>query len=358
VEGDTLAIIQERLVEIVDENDPEVTAVVGGEDNLQITLRARELGLQGTNISFGAFVSEGATLTLSTGFTNFVPRNVVLDGTPVPGETVTISLAETNFAYTIEEGDTLETVINGLVELMVNDPNVLATPDPSRSRILIDFRDPASTLTIPVALSVSEDSSLAIDFEPPFLSPGVGNATNPVQAAIGRSLPVVPGDILVRGTPQAGQTVTITLAETVYSYTTVSGDTLLTIVERLAEQINRDPNVAATANTTNVSIDLTLKDPNSEAEIAFTATVPTGSTLILVPLSNLTTGSTASVVSFAGLVPGSVGLYQVNFSVPADAQPNSAAELFLFQNLIVFGSVTETNIFSNVATFPIGQAPQ
>ena len=358
VEEDTRAIIQERLVEVINENDPEVSAVVGGPENFQITLRAREHGPQGTSISFDAFVSEGATLTLNTDFANFVPRNVVIGGTPVPGETVTISLAETNFAYTIEEGDTLDTVLNGLVELMANDPNVFATPDPSRSRILIEFLEPASELAIAIALSVSEDSSLAIDFESPFLSPGVANATNPVRAAIGRSLPVVPGDVLVRGTPQVGQTVTITLAETVYSYTTVSGDTLLTIVDRLAEQINRDPNVAATANTTNVSIELALKDPNSEAEIAFTGVLSAGSTLILVPRSNLTTGSTATVVSFSGLVSGTVGLYQVNFSVPADAPPNDAAEVIFFQNLIVFGSVTETNIFSNPATFSIGQAPE
>ena len=115
---------------------------------------------------------------------------------------------------------------------------------------------------------------------------------------------------------------------------------------------------AATANTTKVSIELALKDPNSEAEIAFTGVLSAGSTLILVPRSNLTTGSTATIVSFGGLVSGTVGLYQVNFSVPADAPPNDAAELILFQNLIVFGSVTETNIFSNPATFSIGQAPE
>jgi hypothetical protein len=50
-----------------------------------------------------------------------------------------------------------------------------------------------------------------------------------------------------------------------------------------------------------------------------------------------------------------VGLYQVNFGVPSDAKPNPAAQLTFHQNLIVFGSVTETDIFSNPVTFPVGQ---
>ncbi len=151
---------------------------------------------------------------------------------------------------------------------------------------------------------------------------------------------------------------TITLAETVYSYTTVEDDTLLTIIAQLAERIDRDPNVTASANTTEVSLELRLRDEESEAEIPFTATLSAGSTLILIPQSNQTSGSTLTAVSFSGLVEGTVGLYQVNFAVPADAEPNPSAELTLFQNLIVFGSVTQTNIFSNPATFPIGQAPE
>jgi len=357
VEGDSLADIQNHLVDIVNENDPEVTAVVGGEDNFQITLRAREPGPQGTNISYNSFVSEGATLTLATDFTSFVPRNVVIGGAPVPGETVTISLQQTNFPYTVREGDTLDSVITGLTERMANDPNVVATADPGRSRVILEHRNPENPLPIAIALSASGDSSLTIDLETPFLQPGVAKATNTVQATIGRALPVVPGDVLVRGTPEAGQIVTITLAETVYSYTTVAGDTLQTITSRLAEAIDRDPNVAAVADSTDVSVRLTLRNPDSDAEITFNAELSPGTTLILVPRSNVTSGSTATIVSFAGLVEGTVGLYQVNFAVPSDAEPNPAAELFLFQNLIVFGSVTETDIFSNVATFPIGTAP-
>jgi uncharacterized protein (TIGR03437 family) len=357
VAEDTLATIQEHLVEIVNENDPDVTAVVGGLDNFQITLRARVPGPQGTFISYDSFVSEGATLTLTTDLTNFVPRNLVLAGTPAPGESVTISLQETEITYSIRPGDTLDSVINALAELISDDPNVVATAEPGRSRLILEFRNPGDELIIEIKLSVSEGSPLTIDFETPYLQPGVANATNPVQANIGRALPVVPGDVLVRGTPEAGQTVTITLAETVYSYTTVEGDTLQTIANRLAETINSDPNVAAVADSTDVSVRLALRDANSDAKITFTTSLSADSTLILLPRSNQTSGSTATIVSFSGLVPGTVGLYQVNFAVPSDATPNPSAELYLYQNLIVFGSVTETDIFSNVATFPIGPKP-
>ncbi len=357
-EGDNLSVITEALVEAVNSNDLDVTATIGGSNNMEIILRAREFGPQGTYISYDASVSGEGTLALSTGLSDQVPRNIVIGGTPVPGETVTISLQETMFQYTIRDGDSLDSVINGLVELMANDPNVVPTAEPDRSRISLQHRDPAASPPITIGLSTSEGSSLTIDFETPFLQPGVGNAENPVQANIGRSLPLVPGFVRVRGTPQAGQTVTITLAETVYSYTTVEDDTLLTIIARLAERIDRDPNVTASANTTEVSIELRLRDEDSEAEIPFTATLSAGSTLILVPRYNQTSGSTLTAVSFSGLVEGTVGLYQVNFAVPADAEPNPSAELTLFQNLIVFGSVTQTNIFSNPATFPIGQAPE
>jgi len=223
----------------------------------------------------------------------------------------------------------------------------------SRSRILLEHRNPDDPLSIAITLSVSEGSSLSIEFEQPFLRAGVANARNPVQATIGRGLPLVPGDVLVRGTPQGGQTVTITLAETVYSYTTESGDTLQTIVSRLAERINADPNVAATANLTDVSVELNLRDPNSEAKITFNTALSSGATLILLPRSNQTSGSTATIVNSAGLVQGTVGIYQVSFDVPSNAETNPAAELILHQNQIVFGSVTETNVFSNAATFPI-----
>jgi hypothetical protein len=66
-----------------------------------------------------------------------------------------------------------------------------------------------------------------------------------------------------------------------------------------------------------------------------------------------TTDSVAVGVNFAGPVKGTVGLYQVNFTVPSDAPDNPATKLAFFQNLIIFGSVTQFDIFSNQVTFAV-----
>jgi uncharacterized protein (TIGR03437 family) len=357
VEGDTLDTILQRLAEVINDNDPEVSATVGTGDDIAVVLRARQLGEQGTDISFNAFLSEGATLTVGTGVDNFVPRNVVIGGTPTAGQTLTVSLQGTDRSYTVEPGDTLATILTNFADLISGDPNVVATAVPSRSRIELAFRNPDAGLSIAIGLSVSEGSTLTLDFEEPHFTPGVSKATNSVSATIGRSLPLVPGSVFIRGTPQPGQTVTITLQEqTNYTYTVAEGDTLQTIVTRLAELVNSDPNVSAFANLTDVSVELQLRTTVSQdADITFSPSLSSPTTLIVLTRSAETSGSQAAIVSFAGLVPGSVGLYQVNFTVPSDAKPNPAAQLTFHQNLIVFGSVTETDIFSNPVTFPIGQ---
>jgi uncharacterized protein (TIGR03437 family) len=164
----------------------------------------------------------------------------------------------------------------------------------------------------------------------------------------------VPGSILFGGTAEPGQTVTVTLDKTPYTYASTTADTLETIITKLTALITVDPNVTATADLTNFSIALALRTTGSTAQITFTATTSPGSALFVLPQSATASGSEAATVVFAGLVPGSVGLYQVNFTVPTDQVANAVADLTLTQNLIVFGSVTSTNIVSNDVTFPIG----
>lgn len=248
--GDTLDAIAQRLAEIIAANDPEVTATADTVD-FKVNLRARVLGDQGASISYTAFVSEGATLTLDTGVSNLVPRNIVIGGRPAPGQTLTITLADVASAsYTTQPGDTLKNIVNNLAELVNGDPNVMAIADPANSRILLQLRDPGQTSPITISLSVSEGATLTMEFEPPHLTAGNAKVSNTVTAKVGEA---------------------------------------------------------------------------------------------------------TAAVSFAGLVRGTVGLYQVNFTVPSDAKTNPEATLVLYQNLIVFGSVTGTNIYSNPVTFPISQ---
>ena len=91
--------------------------------------------------------------------------------------------------------------------------------------------------------------------------------------------------------------------------------------------------------------------------MSFTAFVSEGATLtVLLQSLNITTG-TAALVTFAGLVKGLVGLYQVNFLVPDSTTPDPEMKISLNQNLIIFGSVTQFDIISNTVSFPVAEAP-
>ncbi len=58
----------------------------------------------------------------------------------------------------------------------------------------------------------------------------------------------------------------------------------------------------------------------------------------------LTLNGNATPVSFAGMTPGLVGLYQLNFQIPAD-QANGPVTLV----------VTQAGFASNSTTLPVGQ---
>ena len=137
----------------------------------------------------------------------------------------------------------------------------------------------------------------------------------------------------------------------------------------LAELVNSDPNVTATVDLATLRIALNLRDPNSGLFITYSAFVSPEDTLevlldsqhllpgmaqVVNPVSAFI-GETAVSVTFAGLVRGQVGLYQVNFTVPASLQATPNAQLTLKQNLVVLGSATSIDIFSNTVEFPVGQ---
>ncbi|MBI4463568.1 MAG: hypothetical protein HY647_02585, partial [Acidobacteria bacterium] len=230
--GDGPDVVMNKLVELIRDNDPEVTAFADLSE-IRVQLRARVFGDQGTNIAYSASTSEGAAILAEAGEGDVLPGGVTLRGVPEPGQTVTITLAETPYSYTTSAGDTVQTIVARLAELINNDPNVQATSDLQNSRIGLELRDPSQGQTISYAASVSPETGLTAVLDKQHLKPGVANATNTVSATIGRALPLVPGDILIGGTPQPGQTVTITLQDTPYSYTTAEGDTLQTVVSKL-----------------------------------------------------------------------------------------------------------------------------
>ena len=354
VSGDTLNEVTTNLAALINNSDPLVSATADTTNEV-VNLLARIPGDTGLNITMNASVPAGSTLTVIVENPIAVPGNVYFGGTVADAQTITITLGGTPYTYATNATDTMETVIDGLVNLINADPNVVATADVPDSLIHLDLLVPTSNLTVVYSVdSEPPGTMLTAITDGPKLTAGVANATNTVSATIGKSLSLVPGSILFGGTAEPGQTVTVTLDSTPYTYTTTSSDTLESIVNAMTKLLTSDANVTATADTVNIKIDLALKSSGSTQQITFTTTQSAGATLIVFPQSTTTTGSEAATVNYARLVAGSVGLYQVNFTVPTDQAVNPAQILTLTQNLIVFGSTTGTNIVSNDVTFPIG----
>ena len=303
--------------------------------DLKVDLRARVFGDAGTNITYSASVSEDATITAETAGSDLMPGNVVIGGSPEPGQTVTITLQDDAHSYTTVAGDTLETVVSKLADIINNDPNVSASADLANLAVDLQLRNPDEGLSITLSASVSEGATLTVLTPREHLAPGVANVVFAVRVTLGDISLLVPGDVLIGGTPAPDQTVEVTLSGTVYSYTTIPGDTLETVVTKLAELID-DPNVSATADPANRRV--ILQAANSVGTtVTFSASVSEGDTLTARTRSqNRTTGVPALVPS-ARLVKGAVGLYQVNFTVPDTIDPNPETKLTLIQNLIVFG---------------------
>ena len=337
--GDTAATIASKIGALLD-SDPKVSAAV---DGAAITLEL-ESGADALQVDLG-----GATA---------VPATLTVKGSPQAGQVIAVLLGTARYSYTVVSGDTPASVAAALAPLLDADANVVATVDGAA----ITLKPQTGTTGVSLSVGISVRVSSVVTTPPGFaattafqhFTPGVGNASNTVSAFIGETLPAVPGDILFFETPDPGLTVTVTLADTTYSYTTVAGETLASLVTNLAAIVNADPNVSATADTAASRITLAMRDATLETKIGFTVSIePSGGSLLVIARSITTTDSVAAGVLFAGPVKGAVGLYRIDFTVPSDATTNPTAKISFSQNLIVFGSVTQFNIFSNRVTFPV-----
>jgi uncharacterized protein (TIGR03437 family) len=65
---------------------------------------------------------------------------VSVDGTAFPGDIATIRIADRTYSYTVQTGDTLDTIRNGLVSLLNTDPQVTARTADLFDRIIIEAR--------------------------------------------------------------------------------------------------------------------------------------------------------------------------------------------------------------------------
>jgi phage tail sheath gpL-like len=351
VEGDTLDSIIANLAAIIESGDPNVSAAADLRHQALLLTARTDIG---SGLSFAVSVS-GGTKFSATSDADVVPGTVMFSATPEPGQTVTINLGgSTDWSYTTVAGDTLDSVITKLAALIEQgDPNVSATADLTNRALSLTLRGGAAVV-ISLKVTVSGDDRLAATSSRQFLQHVPVSVTNDViDAVLGEALPLVPGDVFIAGSPEPGQTLTLTLGDASYSYTIAEGDTLANIVTNLAAVMTDDPNVVATVDTTQLSIALALRVSTSDLKVTVKADLTGPGALLVLVRSAQTTGSAFAGVTFAGPVEGLVGLYQVNFTVPSEATTDPATKLTVIQNQIVFGSVTQYDILSNIVTFPV-----
>jgi uncharacterized protein (TIGR03437 family) len=151
---------------------------------------------------------------------------VTLSGSPKSGDTVTVTVNGTNYAYTVNSGDTLQTVRDNLVEQINNnpgDPNVYARGS---------------------------------DLEGAYAT----------------------GGITFGGSIQGGEVITITIQDRTYTYTALSDDTLEGLVFNFVAIIQdqaQDPNVYVDQDpATKEKLRITARYPGEPGNnIAYTASV-------------------------------------------------------------------------------------
>ncbi len=350
--GDTLETVVNALTDQIN-NDPNVVAAADPANGvIVLELRNPDAGLK---ILYTASLSPDPRLNAIVQGATVVPGRIELSGTVTSGQTVNVILRGTLYSYATLPEDTLETVVNALVAQINQDPNVAATAELENLQIVLHLRNPDLGLAISIAASVAATPPFQVATAYQHFIPGIAEVVNDPQAIIGEALALVPGTILFGGTPQPGETITMFLLDSAYSYTMAEGDTLETIVSSLVNLLNQDPNVSAAADTANLVINLQLRDSAKNLSISFRVSLPPDGTLAALTQSAATTGPSGGLVTFAGLVKGFVGLYQVNFTLPAlPTNPNT--KLTLRQSLITLGLPTGVDIYSNTVEFAVGES--
>ena len=172
-------------------------------------------------------------------------------------------------------------------------------------------------------------------------NPGIFNA--PAVAGQPRPWPVInafhqPGNptavVSVDGTVTAGNTASVTIASTTYTYTVVASDTLLTIAQNLIKLINAsDPNVVASLGNAFQRIVLTAKQPGKAGTgIAVSATSSASAT---VTMSAYTSGTCCNVVPGSSITP-------TNPAVPGELITVSATGLGQIEDVTGITSAVNT----------------
>jgi uncharacterized protein (TIGR03437 family) len=230
---------------------------------------------------------------------SFATDMIDVDGTIQAGDTGTLTIAEPNgnsatYTYNVTSSDTLQSVRDALIQAINNapDPYVHASAGNEYARVVITANQPGPAgenikITENVTSTVTAGANLLLTvYNPVTCCSNIGGAPVTVDN------PAVGGEMLYTLATGIGPTVTSNVG---------SGQVL-----------NYEDNDGPAVNVDSI----------------------------------LTSGSTANVVNVT-LLPGSVGVYAVEFQILSGLAPNPLTQLTIAQQAFV----------SNVVTFPVGATP-
>ncbi|MFL6414091.1 MAG: RICIN domain-containing protein [Bryobacteraceae bacterium] len=210
---------------------------------------------------------------------------VSIDGTATANDTATISINGTAYTYTVKSGDTLLSIVNGLVSLINADPNVTATVGAAFTRVVIEARSSGAAGTgITIGSSTSSNATVTVT---PY--------TNATCCYVVPNSPITPSNPAISG-----------------------------------ELIQIDASGLGLLQTPDGSYYSPPTGPPYSGPVPNSAINTVSATM---------GGSTAQVIS-AGLPTGSHGRYVVQMVVPADLLSNGATPLYIAQNAFISNTVT------------------
>ncbi len=439
LKDDTFDIIVKALVNAINAGagDPDVYAAPDLATQ-SVLLAARVGGEAGNQIAYVATVSTNATITVAAAGGNLtgggdaakVSGGTVVSIIAKPGSTLmsgpiaSADLSQNQLPTTLSGTEVYfngiraplfyvsPTQINAQIPWEVaNAVNVCSIPSIVRCSSISAYvrsagPDGRVTVTTPVAATI-------VDQNPGIFSVS-GSTASPPRGVIYHSSSQATGVILVDGTVQAGDVVTVNIENRAYSYTVQAGDTLDSVRDALVVVINQDPKVSATAGIAfarNIMLHARISGPDGNG-IAYSTSVTgapggSGAELILTPettglccanvantpvtdanpavpgeilllyatglglpvlseqnqnlintgvkypfggpvtqpvnfVSSLAGGKTANILT-ATLQPGSIGTYVVTLQLNSDMPTDPLTKIYIAQDVYI----------SNIVTFPL-----
>jgi uncharacterized protein (TIGR03437 family) len=244
----------------------------------------------------GIFTQPGSTANPPPGVilhgSSYATGVVLVDGTIQAGDVVTVKIADRSYTYTVQIGDTLDSVRNALVEVLNQDPAVSATAGIAFARNFII----RSRLSGPDANGIPYSTSVA----------------GPTGSS-GAQLILTP------------ETTTLCCANIAYSPVTqsnpaVPGEVLLLYATGLGQPVQNEA---------------------SQGLVVTGAKYPAGGpvTQPVNFVSSLAGGKTANILS-ATLKPGTIGTFEVTFQLNSDMPTDPLTNMYIAQDVYISNEVT------------------